>query len=262
MSIAARLRKVEKAAGVGGRCLSCRDHYIRYGNEIRRTAPNDLLLTVCDNCGHTIKLIYSGCTERERSVLTAAALDDRLRSDPVKWIASYAWIQYMPRYLEILRIGEEEETRLRDAMRSDKSAMRQVNVLNEYAAHEKRLEVAYNLAKEQLRHQKDGFWADYFIVYGTLDEVRKRQPEINDDLLFSFLVMAEMEVFMWGEKSAETLKLVGDRQREIEEEAERKRFEEEKRKRDEEFKRRDKEFLNRSRALCGLPPLPSSDIHA
>ncbi len=62
MSLTARLKKVEKAAGIGQRCLSCRVHYIRYGDEIKRTVAADLFVTFCRGCSQPLTMVHSGYT--------------------------------------------------------------------------------------------------------------------------------------------------------------------------------------------------------
>src|SRR5213078_826431 len=97
----------------------------------------------------------------------------------------------------------------------------------------------------------------YAPVLAALGDVMARRAEIRDEELFRYSVMAEMEVFMWGGKSAETLRLIEDRQRRLaDEEGERKReaeererkYQEERRLREEERKRQHEEYLARSQS--------------
>src|SRR2546423_1820807 len=189
MSIAARLGRVEKRAGVGRRCLSCRAHYIRLSDEIRRTAPAELFVTACRTCKQTLKEIHSGYTERERAVLAAVSSD---YSDASKWLASSAWVYHLPRFQEIERIGEAEEKRLRELVRSDNSALRQsarkrVKVLDEDAAHKTKLVEAADKRKQRGAAEEE---ADkiYAPVLAALDEVRGRRAEIEDQDLFCYCV--------------------------------------------------------------------------
>jgi septal ring factor EnvC (AmiA/AmiB activator) len=167
-------------------------------------------------------------------------------------------MQHLPRFLEIKEIGKAEERRLRGLIRSDnttlrESARKQVKVLDELAAH-KQIREANQQGKEATEEsRKDKIFGT---VFAAMDKVRGRRREIKDDNLFSYYVMAEMEVFMWGEKSKETLQLIEDRERQIveaeevrkreAEERERQR-EEERRLREEERKRQDEEYLARQR---------------
>ncbi|MFL6212041.1 MAG: hypothetical protein ACJ74W_24550 [Pyrinomonadaceae bacterium] len=216
MSIAARLKRLEQAAGIGQRCLSCRVHYIRFGDEIRRTAPTDLFVTTCATCKQTLKEIHSGYTERERAVLVAISAD---HTDSVKRLASNLWMLYLPRFQEIKEIGEAEERRLRELVHSANLTLRQLarkrlKVLDEYAAHQQiRLEAA--VKSEQRTEQEESVYAP---VLAAREEVRERRDEIIDYNLFCYYVMAEMEVFMWGEKSKETLQIIAARQRQLAEE--------------------------------------------
>src|SRR5947209_1749775 len=105
MRIGARLKRLEQAVGIGQRCLSCRVHYIRYGDESKRTTPVDLYVPTCATCKHPLKLIHSGYTERERAVLIAFSSD---HLDGVKELAIYFWIRCLPRYQEITESGEAE----------------------------------------------------------------------------------------------------------------------------------------------------------
>ncbi|MDQ3650149.1 MAG: hypothetical protein M3458_07745, partial [Acidobacteriota bacterium] len=63
-------------------------------------------------------------------------------------------MKFLPRFLEILEIGEAKERRLRSAMRADKSALRQVRVLDEYVANEKRWQVSYEANNQQSTAQE------------------------------------------------------------------------------------------------------------
>jgi hypothetical protein len=196
-------------------------------------------VTACGTCNRTLKLIHSGYTERERAVLIFVSGGGRYNA--VKWLASYAWMQHLPRFQEIEEIGEEEEKRLRGLLRSDnetlrESARKQVKVLDEYAAHKKIGEEAAKKTEAQRTLKGKLEEKSPFLVLVALDEVRKNRAEIEDDNLFSYYVMAEMEIFIWGEKSKETLKLIEDRKRQIteEEEASKREAEERERQRDEE----------------------------
>ena len=262
MRIAARLKRAEKAVGIGKRCLSCRVHYIRFGNEIRRTAPDDLDVTTCQTCKQTLKLIHSGYTKRERFVL--ASISSSYHSEPAQLLAGYVWMHHLPRFREIEQIGEDEEKRLRGLVRSDnwmlrESARKQVKVLDEDAAQKIIEQEAVEKRKQRTATEEDV----YASVLTALDDVSRRRAEIKDHDLFCYNVMAEMEVFMWGEKSEETLKLIEDRQRQIdEEEAERQREaeererqrEEERQRREEERKRQHEEY--RARTCPAQPPYP------
>jgi hypothetical protein len=276
MKLSAQLRKIEKAAGIGERCLDCRRHYILFADEIKLTPPSELYVTSCAGCDQTLKLIHSGYTKRERSVLIAVS--GNTFSDSKKWLASYAWMHHLPRFQEIEKIGEAEERRLRDLLHSDNSILRasarkQVAVLNEYAAQKKAQMARVEKVKErsQSRLEKRSEEKGYDVVIAALERVRERRREIGDVDLFNYYIMAEMEVFMWGEKSEETLKLIEGRkkfladekarQKAEEEERQRKR-EEERRLREEERKRQHEEYLAGQRGETPVPvatPAASKD---
>ena len=254
MSVAAQLKKLEKAAGIGERCLNCKVHYIKFGDEIRRTLPVDISLTTCASCGFEIKAIHAGFTERERKVLIYVATAKKRLMDAPQWLASYAWMNHLPRFGEIEQIGAAEEKRLRDAVKTDPSARRWVKMLDDYKLYQDRmLRIHEETKKRELKQRMRDTCAP---VMEALDEVRKEQRTL-DHLIFRYRVMSEMEVFMWGEKSKETLKLIEDRQHVLDEEArERKReadererkYQEEKRQREEDRKRQHEEYLARARA--------------
>ncbi len=233
MSIRAKVKKLEEAAGIGERCLNCRVHYIRFGDEIKRTAPEDLYISTCMQCGQTLALIHSGYSERDRAVLIAVSCGEQ--GDPAKWLASYAWMQHHPRFQEIKDIGEVEEKRLRGQVHSEnlrlrESARKQVKVLDEHEAAQ-----AASMAEQQRREKlvKSGRKEAWARPLAMLDKVRERRGEIKDHKLFCYYVMIAMEKFIWGEKSAETMALLNSRKRELAEaEAQRQReIEERERKR-------------------------------
>jgi hypothetical protein len=273
MKLSAQLRRVEKAAGIGQRCLDCRRHYILFSDEIKLTPPADLYVTSCGTCDQALKLIHSGFTERERTVLIAVS--GNTFSDSKKWLASYAWVHHLPRYLEVEKIGEAEERRLRGLLHSGNatlkaSARKQVAVLDEYEAN-KRAQAA-KMAKvkerEQSRLQKSAEEKGYDVVIAALDRVREKRREIGDTDLFHYYVMAEMEVFMWGEKSKETLKLIEDRKKfladekarqQAEEEERQRKREEERQLREEERKRQHEEYLARQRGETSSSVATSTD---
>lgn len=209
MSIKGALRKLEEEAGVGRRCLRCRVHYIRFGDEIRRTPPADLFVSTCADCGQALKLIHSGYTPRERAVLVSIISDSTTQGDAAKWVAAYAWTRHLPRFSEVKEIGRAAEKRLREAA-ADPEARRRVKVLDEYAAHKARVTAA---AEETPEVPPD--WHKVIDALDVLRNSRNARPLLKDDKVFSYSVMAEMEVFMWGEKSEETLKLIEDRRAEL-----------------------------------------------
>src|ERR1051325_10169728 len=156
MSIDASLKRIEKTTGVGERCLKCRVHYIRFGDEIRRTPAADLFVTTCATCKQTLKFILSGYTEREREVLKALSSDRELHNDASRYLATYAWTRHLPRFQEIIRIGEAEEKRLRSLAR-DLKARKAVLTLDEYAAEKAALQASFERkdAKEKLTKKED-----------------------------------------------------------------------------------------------------------
>lgn len=262
MNIQASLRKLEKAAGVGERCLRCRVHYIRFGDEIKRTSKADLFVTTCSECGRTLKHIHSDYTGREREVLKALSTDRTLYSDAPRYLATYAWVHHLPRFLEIEEIGDAEEKRLRGDVRNPASR-KQVKVLDEHAAAVKAERNSYERAQAKSKVKALDEWQE---VIAELDKVRAlRNTELKDQNLFSYLIMAEMEVFMWGGKSEETLRLIEDRRRHLAEEAERlgreRREREEQRERErierEERYRREREERERQRAERSAQPTPA-----
>jgi predicted RNA-binding protein len=212
------------AVRVGERCLICRVHYIKFGDEIKRTTAADLLAIFCRDCGLPRKLILSGYTQRERDVIVRVMTAEDRTTDHLTWLASYVWMHYLPRFLEIDEIGLTEEKRLRDAVNVDVNARRQVKILDELNAQEEKSKKAHEDRKRNNVIENDDTFAS---VIAVLDEIRKEQFRL-DHTVFLYRVMAEMEVFIWGDKSAETLKLIEDRQRQLEEEtAQRKREAEE-----------------------------------
>jgi hypothetical protein len=233
VSIKGALRKLEEAAGVGCRCLRCRVHYIRFGDEIRRTHPADLFVSTCADCGQTLKLIHSGYTPRERVVLVSIISDSTTQGDAAKWVAAYAWTRHLPRFSEMKEVGRAAEKRLRDAV-ADPEARRRVKVLDEYAAHKARVTAA---AEETPEVPPD--WHKVIDALDVLRNSRNARPLMKDDKVFSYSVMAEMEVFMWGAKSEETLNLIEDRRAELMEQARAtaERLEREKVEREERYRR-------------------------
>ena len=193
MSVKAALKRLEDAEGVGRRCLNCRVHYIKFGDEIRRTAVADLFVTACGACGRELKLILSGLTPREREVAIYVSTAPASEHDGEKWIASYAWIHNHPRHLEVERIGEAEEKRLRGL--KGPNEQRQVKALDEYA---------YKIeAMTTVQGGSSALPPAWEAVFDAHDEVKKRrdsnaEPMLKDEKFYAYTVMAEMEVFMWG----------------------------------------------------------------
>jgi hypothetical protein len=163
VSIKGALKRLEGAAGVGLRCLNCRVHYIRLGEAIRCADPADLYVTTCGRCGHTLKFLHSGYTPRERVVLVYVSTSPESEQNAAKWIASYAWAHHLPRHLEIEKIGEAEEKRLR-SLPKDKEARRRVQILEEAEARREQTHTP-----EAVDAALPGEWA---AVIGALDEVR------------------------------------------------------------------------------------------
>lgn len=248
MSITSALRKLEEETGVGRRCLRCRVHYIRFGEEIRHTPSADLFVSTCSECGQTLKLIHTGFTERERAVLVSLISDQTTQGDAAKWVASYAWTRHLPRFVELKAAGAAEEKRLRAAAK-DPEARRRVKVLDEYAAHKERVTAAAATPEVP---------PDWHKVIDALDKVREQRSApvsaLKDELLFSYAVMARMEVFMWGAESEETQRLAKARcdemareSAELIERLERERLEREERERQrQERNRREREERERA----------------
>lgn len=214
MSIKAKVKRLEEAVGIGQQCLDCRVHYIRFGAEIRRTAPEDTYQSTCHQCGQTLAVIQSGYSERDRKVLRLVA---DVQGDLAKWLAANFWMQHHPRFQEIKNIGDAEETRLRGLLRSENPVLREtarkkVKVLDEYKAAQ---ESFVQKQQEVIEQGKDDGDDTYARPVAILEGMRERRGEIGDHRLYCYCVMAAMEEFIWGEKSAETLALLESRKREL-----------------------------------------------
>lgn len=216
MNVKAKVARLEKALGLGERCLKCRVHYIRFGDEIKRTAIDDLYVNTCGACGNKLAEIHAGFTAREREVLLLVAANEM--GDPVKWLAAYCWMQHHPRFQEIESIGESEEKRLREQLNSGDlnrraSARKQVKFLEEQRAVTEAMLVEHEKSNSVDKSAREEAWMLPLLV---MDRIRNRRESLKDHKLFGYFVMATMERrFIWGRVSSETRSLFSARKVEL-----------------------------------------------
>ena len=150
MSVKAKLKRLERAAGVGQMCLGCKRSLILYSDTIRRTRPEDLVVRPCDACGFPSFTIIGGYSERELALMrelffSPDAPPPRTLAGRQRRYAAQLYYYILPRTHEIRKIGEREEGRLRGLSARSESACARLKVLDEWRAREEDAKAARRL---------------------------------------------------------------------------------------------------------------------
>lgn len=249
MSVRAKLERLEKAAGVGVMCLSCKYSLILYADTLKRTPREDRHVRDCPDCGFPSFTILAGYSERERALIIETFYyleDDRPRTLAERQRNYAAQVYYFvhPRTREIRAIAAREEKRLRDLNPVPLAARTQLKVLDEWKAQQAEREASRRLLlseeEDEARAERKGKSAPTMAVIererGRAQEGGKFRP---DEELYFLRVMAGLEPLIFGETLPETLAKIEAHEQGVREAAERK--EREDREQAEQRERRERE---------------------
>jgi hypothetical protein len=208
MSVKARLRQIEKAAGVGELCLNCKRHLILYSDIITRTKPEDVFSFPCDTCGFLYYEILDGYSELERGLVRELCLSLRSERRTLEKrkrfyaLQLYYWI--LPRTRELRKKGEDEEARLRALEKPPASVRSQLKVLDEWnALSAERKETRLRKRTEAEDEERESRRALAAPTMAVIHAVKAEQ--IADEDLHYLKIMAGLEAIIFGATLPETL---------------------------------------------------------
>jgi hypothetical protein len=244
MSIKSRLTRVEKAAGIGELCLTCKHELVLFSDLIRHTKPDDLLVFSCRECGFPRHVVLDGYSKRERSLIGELLLTDRSErrtlEERKRFYALQIYIYVLPRTREVREIGENEEKRLRETIPPTISSRQQVKLLDEWKGAQAQIEsVRRQKRTEEEDIERESRRAVSAPTMTILQSVKAENLEDAD--LHHFKVMAGLEVIIFGATLPETQDKIESREAQLQAEKEAREREERERKERLERERQERE---------------------